>query len=570
MTITPTRLRAEDDTRRAPTGPGRLLTPAHKVTSCGEFTRRSDVLHAYAVSGRQLLQAVGAWQQLWVAHSRSDGTVWLTAEQTAAALGISRPLWAELAGLLAAGGLLVPHGQRYAVPDAAALEGLGRHLAPGGWRSLHRDTYRASVLGRLEVDGAQRLAVQGVLAWVLLRHTAVRGTGVARAAKPELAGLLDPRTLRRYLQLLAGVLDCPSRGRLAYVGRTALERPETGAGPSLLPSLPEPPRRPADPHPAPPDDQECTFTGAQPGFGVTRNARSGASPRSGTSTGQDLPAGGAATRRPPVLPAWGSRDGSEHRALPELVARLEDRAPGAWEVQARPDVRKILSAALWTTEGDVDALADALCADPFTGARSIVGVLRSRAAVATERIRRRQAALDRQARAQRWEQWERERLATERAARTQAAATAAAEQDRSEQDRQRLRDVAGADYDQHLDLAGTALLGRIRSRAATERAVLTAVRDRLAADALTDVAADAVRTALDQVLDELFTRCRRDTSPRAGATRRADQVDPCRFTATITEQDMQTVTESLDPRSRPRPPLRGCPSAGSGNVGASA
>jgi hypothetical protein len=411
-------------------------------------------------------------------------------------------------------GRLVPHGRCYAVPDAAALEGLGRHLAPGGWRAVHRDTYRASLLGRLDVDGAQRLAVQGVLAWVLLRHTAVRGTGVARAAKPELAGLLDPRTLRRYLQLLAGVLDCPSRGRLAYVGRTALERPDTGDGPSLLPSSPEPPpRTPADAHPAPPDDQECTFTDAQPGFGVTRNARSGACPRSGTSTGQDLPAGGAATRRPPVLPAWGSRDGSEHRALPELVARLEDRAPGAWEVQARPDVRQILSAALWTTEGDVDALADALCADPFTGARSIVGVLRSRAAVATERIRRRQAALDTRARAQRWEQWERERLATERAARAHAAAAAAAEQDRSEQDRQRLRDVAGADYDQRLEVAGTALLGRIRSRAATERAVLTAVRDRLAASALCDLDAAAVRYALDQVLDELASG--------AGARRRS-------------------------------------------------
>jgi hypothetical protein len=74
---------------------------------------------------------------VWTAHSRSDGTVWLTAEQVCEQLRISRPLWAELAGLLEAGGLLAPHGARYVVPDAQVLEGPGRHYTPGGWRSLH-------------------------------------------------------------------------------------------------------------------------------------------------------------------------------------------------------------------------------------------------------------------------------------------------------------------------------------------------------------------------------------------------------------------------------------------------
>ena len=149
MTIARADSSADHDTPSACITQGRLLTPAHKVTGCGEFTRRSDVLQAYAVSGRQLLQAVGAWHQLWTAHSRSDGTVWLTAEQVCARLRISRPLWAELAGLLEAGGLLAPHGARYVVPDAQVLEGLGRHYTPGGWRSLHRETYRAAVVDRL-------------------------------------------------------------------------------------------------------------------------------------------------------------------------------------------------------------------------------------------------------------------------------------------------------------------------------------------------------------------------------------------------------------------------------------
>ncbi|MBW3640557.1 MAG: hypothetical protein KY451_12030 [Actinobacteria bacterium] len=430
MTIAPTRLCANDDT------PGvtidtrsRLLTPAHKVTGCGEFTRRSDVLHAYAVSGRQMLQAVGAWHQLWVVHSRSDGTVWLTADEVAAALGISRPLWVELAALLEAGGLLEQHGRCYAVPDAGALEGVGRHYRPGGWRSLHRDTYRAGLLEQLgrDIDGGQRLAVQGVLAWVLLRHSAVRGAGVSRGAKRELAALVDPRTLRRYLQLLAGVLDCPSRGRLAYVGRQALERPQTGDTPSPTPSHQD------DPSSAGPgrrrrlDDQECTFSTRPASPEETRNARSRACSRSGTSIGQDLPADPAA-RRPPVLPAWGSRDGNEHQALPDLVDHLERRVTGAWQIQARPDVRRLLSAALWSVDGDVPALVDALCADPFTGARSIPGVLRARAAVAVEGIRRQRAAVDAQVRGERWEQYERDRRAAEQAAR--AASMAAVEQER--------------------------------------------------------------------------------------------------------------------------------------------
>jgi hypothetical protein len=476
MTVTPARLRAEDDTRRVLTTSGRLLTPAHKVTGCGEFTRRSDVLHAYAVSGRQLLQAVGAWHQLWVVHSRSDGTVWLTAEEAAAALGISRPLWAELAALLEAAGLLERHGRCYVVPDAAALEGLGRHFRPGGWRAVHRETFRASLLGRLDVDAGQRLAVQGVLAWVVLRHTAVRGAGVSRGAKRELATLLDPRTLRRYLQLLTGILDCPSRGRLVYVGRSALERPQTADTPSQAPTHQSGSQRPRARLLGRVDDQESPFATPEIGHEVTRNARSGACSRSGTSSGQDLPPADPVSRRPPVLPAWGNRNGSEHPALAELVDHLEQHVAGAWEVQARPDVRQILSAALWSLDGDVPALVDALCADPFTGARTIPGVLRARVPVAAERIRRQRAAADQQARAAAWERYDRERRAAGQAAR--AAAAASAEQDRA--DGELVTVAAGQLWPALLEHVGAGLrFGGVVAAEATARARVRAVAERM-------------------------------------------------------------------------------------------
>jgi hypothetical protein len=88
------------------------------------------------------------------------------------------------------------------------------------------------VLGRLDVDSAQRLAVQGVFAWVLLRHTAARRTVSARAAKPQLADLLDSRTLRRYLRMLAGVLEPGATrpgGRRDPSGRSCATRSATAS-----------------------------------------------------------------------------------------------------------------------------------------------------------------------------------------------------------------------------------------------------------------------------------------------------------------------------------------------------
>jgi len=484
MTIARADSSADHDTPSACITQGRLLTSAHKVTGCGEFTRRSDVLQAYAVSGRQLLQAVGAWHQLWTAHSRSDGTVWLTAEQVCAQLRISRPLWAELAGLLEAGGLLAPHGARYVVPDAQVLEGLGRHYTPGGWRSLHRETYRAAVVDRLDVNGPQRLAILGVLAWVLLRHTAVRGTAVHRTAKAELARMLDPRTLRSYLGHLAGVLDCPSRGRLRLIARSALERPLSPDTPSPVSSPSDRPDRPAASHPAgrfspdPADDQKSPLGSEFGGPSSPENAPSaaclGQEPLQIRTTYPD----GSRENRPPVLPAWGSRDGTEHSGLGVLVARLDEHAPGAWEIQARPDVRRILSAALWSLEGNVGALVDALCADPFTGARTIPGLLRFRAPVATERVLRRWAARDLQARAERAATAYQDQLRQQRAARAQAAAQHAAEQDRADQLETRLDHPAVADLRQQLHEQTRPRLGRfagpVATAAATRAAVLAA------------------------------------------------------------------------------------------------
>jgi len=484
MTVARADSSADHDTPSACTTQGRLLTPAHKVTGCGEFTRRSDVLQAYAVSGRQLLQAVGAWHQLWTAHSRSDGTVWLTAEQVCAQLRISRPLWVELAGLLEAAGLLAPHGARYVVPDAQVLEGLGRHYTPGGWRSLHRETYRAAVVDRLDVNGPQRLAILGVLAWVLLRHTAVRGTAVHRTAKAELARMLDPRTLRSYLGHLAGVLDCPSRGRLRLLARTVLERPLSPDTPSPVSSPSNRPDRPAASHPAgrsspdPADDQKSPlgseFTGPSSPENAPSAACLGQEPLQVRTTYPD----GPRENRPPVLPAWGSRDGTEHPRLGTLVARLDEHASGAWEIQARPDVRRILSAALWSLEGNVGALVDALCADPFTGARTIPGLLRSRAPIATERVLRRWAARDLQARAERAATAYQDQLRQQRAARAHAAALHAAEQDRADQLETRLDHPDVADLRQQLHEQTRPRLGRfagpVATAAATRAAVLAA------------------------------------------------------------------------------------------------
>ena len=410
---------------------------AGRVTGCGEFTRRSDVLQAYAVSGRQLLQAVGA--------SRSDGTVWLTAERVCAQLRISRPLWAELAGLLEAGGLLAAHGARYVVPDAQVLEGLGRHYTPGGWRSLHRETYRAAVVDRLDVNGPQRLAILGVLAWVLLRHTPVRGTAVHRTAKAELAQMLDPRTVRSYLGPPGRCPGLPVTGPAASdcVKRT---------GRPLSPDTPSPVSSPS---------AACL----------------GQEPLQVRTTYPD----GSRESRPPVLPAWGSRDGTEHPGLGVLVALLDEHAPGAWEIQARLDVRRILSAALWSLEGNVGALVDALCADPFAGARTIPGLLRARAPVATERVLRRWAAQDLQARAERAATAYQDQLRQRRAARAHATALHAAEQARADQLETRLDHPDVADLRQQLHEQTRTRLGRfagpVATAAATRAAVLAAAAD---------------------------------------------------------------------------------------------
>jgi hypothetical protein len=448
MTVAPALMQVEQDTRSPGTTPRpRLRTAEHKLTSVGEFSRRSEQL--VDGGGVQNVQALGAWLQLWTCHSRSDGTIWLTAAEAAEALGVAVETWRRWAGLLTAAQLLAPHGKAYLVPHPAAVEGcLPGLVTPGGWRSLHRTTFAGLVerLAAQGVAGPQRAGVLGVFAVVLLRHTYGRaGHDVVQpTALPALHQLLDRKTVSAYLGHLAGVLDRPCRGRLVYVGRDVIEQPWA----HLTPAADEPVVSPFDQVAEPAEDRSFPHSHAQPS-------------RSGTPLGQD--------RTP----------GEAGGTFVELLTALDRRAPGAARAIAQHRLaRALLRTALLETGCQVEHLVYELTRASLADARDLAGVLAHRVPDAVEVLRLRTLLDDQHARAERQAyatQDRRELLAFDARRAAQEAASARAAEDLAVAE---VEQAAGDDWLQLLDVIASRYSGPIRVHGrALEAAARAAVRE---------------------------------------------------------------------------------------------
>ncbi len=439
MTVAPALVQVEQDTPGSPgTMRPRLRTAAHKVTSCGEFSRRSEQLLA-AGAGVAQVQALGAWLQLWVGHARVDGTIWLTAGEAAEVLGVTPATWRRWARLLVDAELLAPHGRAYLVPDPAAMEGcVPGQVTPGGWRSLHRPSFE-SLAGRSAaqgVSGAKRAGALGVFAVVLLRHTYGRaGIDVVQpGALPALYELLDRRTVSTYLEMLGNVLTRPSRGRLAYAGRDLLEH-GWEAVVSPLRAVPAT----EDERPFPPS--HARSLSQEP------------------SLGQD--------------PTPGEAGGT----FVDLLTSIDRRVPGAAAAVARHRLAKaLLRAALLESGCDVEGLAYELTRSSLAGARELAGVLAHRVPDAVDALRLRQLLHDERARAERQAYAIQEhRVSREWAAaqRRRAAADSAAEQARTAL---AIEQAAGDQWPQLLEVVAASARLKLHGRA-LEASARAAVRE---------------------------------------------------------------------------------------------
>lgn len=352
MTVAPALRPVQPDTRSAcTTTRPRLRTVAHKVTSCGEFSRRSEQMLGTG-AGVVHVQALGAWLQLWIGHARVDGTIWLTAGEVAEVLGVSAATWRRWARLLEEADLLAPHGRAYLVPGPAAMEGCATgQVGPGGWRSLHRASLQALAQGFVVqgVAGAKRAGALGLFAIVLLRHTYGRaGVDVVQPGTlPALYELLDRRTVSTYLDLLGGVLTRPSRGRLAYAGRYLLEYAQEAVVSPLEDVSAPAPERSFPPSHARPVGQVL-------------------------SVDQD--------------PTPGEDGGS----LVDLLAALDRRAPGAaGAITGHRLARARLREALLEVGRDVEVLAHGLTEASLADARDLAGVIAHRVPAVVDALQRR-------------------------------------------------------------------------------------------------------------------------------------------------------------------------------------
>ncbi len=476
MTVAPALAQVEQDTPGSPgTTRPRLRTAAHKVTSCGEFSRRSEQLLAVGAGVAQV-QAVGAWLQLWVGHARVDGTIWLTASEAAKVLGVTPATWRRWARLLVDAELLAPHGRAYLVPDPAAMEGCAAgQVTPGGWRSLRRSSFEA-LAGRLAaqgISGTKRAGALGVFAVVLLRHTYGRaGIDVVQpGALPALYELLDRRTVSTYLELLGGVLARPSRGRLAYAGRDLHEHGwEAVVSPLEDLSAPEH-ERPFPPSHAPSLDQELPLD---------------QNPTPGKAAGTFV----------------------------ELLTSLDRRAPGAAVAIARHRLAKaLLRAALLEVGRDVEVLAYELTRTSLADARDLASVIAHRVPDAVDVLRLRQLLHDEQARAERQAYAIQERRVSREWAAAQqrrAAAANAAEQARTAM---AVEQAAGCHWPQVLEVVAASARLKLHGRA-LEASARAAVRE-TAATRFPDADARDERTVLGWAVSQLLAQ----GSPPLGAPR---------------------------------------------------
>jgi len=439
VTLAPALVQVQPDTRSASTTASRLRTAAHKLTSCGEFSRRSEQLLAPG-AGVAHVQALGAWLQLWVGHARVDGTVWLTAGEAAEVLGVAPATWRRWSRLLVDAELLAPHGRAYLVPDPAAMEGCAAgKVTPGGWRSLRRSSFEA-LAGRFAaqgVSGAKRAGALGLFAVVLLRHTYGRaGIDVVQPeALPALYELLDRRTVSTYLELLGNVLTRPSRGRLAYAGRGLLEHGwEAVVSPLEDVSVTE---------------DECPFP-----------------PSHAHPLSQVLPIG----QDPPPGEVGGT--------LVDLLTLLDRQAPGAATAITRHRLAKaLLRAALLEVGRDAEVLAYELTRSSLADARDLAGVIAHRVPDVVDALRIRSQLRDARGRAERQAYAIEERRLTRAHAEAQhqrEQAAAAAEQDRAAAAVER---AAGEDWPRLLEVvaAGSRLHLRGRALEASTRAAVRQV-----------------------------------------------------------------------------------------------
>ncbi len=473
MTVAPALVQVEQDTPGSPgTMRPRLRTAAHKVTSCGEFSRRSEQLLA-AGAGVAQVQAVGAWLQLWVGHARVDGTIWLTASETAEVLGVTLATWRRWARLLVDAELLAPHGRAYLVPDPAAMEGCAAgQVTPGGWRSLRRSSFEA-LAGRLAaqgISGAKRAGALGVFAVVLLRHTYGRAgiDMVQPGALPALYELLDRRTVSTYLELLGDVLTRPSRGRLAYAGRDLLEH-----------------------------GWEAVVS---PREDVSVSAGEGPFPPSHARPLSQVPPIG---QDPPPGEAGGT--------LVDLLTLLDRQAPGAATAITRHRLAKaLLRAALLEVGRDVEGLARELTRASLADARDLAAVIAHRVPAVVDALQLRSQLRDTRWRAERQAYAIQERRLAREQAEThhrRAQAAAAAEHDRTAQ---AVELAAGEDWPQLLDAIAASSRLRLRGRAleASTRAAVRQVAAEIASSAsftrevrsLDEREGEGLRRAVQQLL----------------------------------------------------------------------
>lgn len=477
MTLVPCPDRGQQDTpacRPAPTA--RLASRWHKLTSPDEFRRRTDALGGLGLPGRVVLQASGAWLQLWVGHSWADGTIPLTPAQAAGAVGASAKTWRELSDVLAAAGLLEQHGEHYRVPDPAVLEGFAlEHRGAAGFRSLHRAAFHEQAVLRAALHAGQgraaagkRRAVLGVLAWVVLRHTSPLGTRVSRQARAELDELLDRDTARNYLGCLEGLLTRGARGHLTYVGRSLLE----GAGrPDRLTSVVAGPANETGSarHPSRVAEDACApETGSRTRTTTVENPDAGASSRSRDH--EQLPPNPQPEPTRALTPPRG--DKPRHPLLDDLVNELERWEPRLRRLRRRPQALQALSDALGMLDGDrAGLLAQLRAGGPLTTATyPVPALIRCRLPAAVNELR---AGAVRRTEAAEHAAWRRQQHAATRATREHVAA--AAEQAAAE-----VEHAAGGDWERLVQAVAlrTGLTTCGPAAQGTARAAVRAVAER--------------------------------------------------------------------------------------------